>query len=403
MVDRTAIDTIKGYFYQFDLSILELLKLKNDSDSITVEGIEDIDIKTATDATAIQCKYYAKSDYNHSKIAKPIRLMLNHFSEAKKLGRTTINYTLYGFFKVGSDKLIAHIDIDFLKNHFLTYKRKTIKHYHHNDLGLSDSDLEEFLLLLKIDISGLEYNDQLAEIFKLLKSEFNCSEFEAEHFYYNNALNLLKSIAVENKVAKRKITKKNFIEKINIKQVLFSEWFLLYKGQEKVFSELRKQYFTNLNTSSFERFFLIEVPNIDYSRSEIKELLFLISRKWSKLSAREPQSFCPYIYIHNLPKGELLELKKEMYSEGFGFLDGFNFEGSTFNAIALIQQATFVNGIKLKIINKNEYIEETLKTIKKTKEVYEFYVSDTFSKIVLDNINHVRIKVNKLSEIKKII
>src|SRR5690606_24543493 len=123
MTDRAAIDTIKGYFYQFDYSILQILQLTKDADTVTVEGIEDIDISTATEDTAIQCKYYARSEYNHSVIAKPIRLMLNHFAEYKKGNASKITYRLRGHYKSGHNKLILPIDIQFLKTHFLTYTR----------------------------------------------------------------------------------------------------------------------------------------------------------------------------------------------------------------------------------------------------------------------------------------
>ena len=98
MTDRAAVDTIRGYLYQFDHSILQLLNLANNSDTITVEGIEDIDISSATEETAIQCKYYSKSEYNHSVIAEPIRLMLTHFSEYKKGNVQKIKYILRGHY-----------------------------------------------------------------------------------------------------------------------------------------------------------------------------------------------------------------------------------------------------------------------------------------------------------------
>lgn len=41
MKDRNAASTLKGYFYQFDFTILQLLKLENMTDKIMVEGIED--------------------------------------------------------------------------------------------------------------------------------------------------------------------------------------------------------------------------------------------------------------------------------------------------------------------------------------------------------------------------
>ena len=102
-MDRSAIDTIRGYCYQFDKSILEVLSLESDTDSIEVEGIEDVDIVQQGELSAIQCKYYEKTSYNHSVIAKPIRLMLEHFSKnTDQIG----NYHLFRHYK---DCLFIHI------------------------------------------------------------------------------------------------------------------------------------------------------------------------------------------------------------------------------------------------------------------------------------------------------
>lgn len=62
---RDAVDTITGYYYQFDYYILKLLKA-DDNDLICIEGIEDVDITGNNGTSAIQCKYYAKTVYNHS-------------------------------------------------------------------------------------------------------------------------------------------------------------------------------------------------------------------------------------------------------------------------------------------------------------------------------------------------
>ncbi len=40
MKDRNAVSTLKGYFYQFDFSILQLLNLDNMADKVTIEGYE---------------------------------------------------------------------------------------------------------------------------------------------------------------------------------------------------------------------------------------------------------------------------------------------------------------------------------------------------------------------------
>lgn len=403
MADRTAIDTIKGYFYQFDYAIVKLLELTVDADTIIVEGIEDVDINTATEETAVQCKYYAKTEYNHSVIAKPIRLMLDHYKEVINGNKQKINYKLYGYFESGQSKLTLPIDAIFLKNHFLTYTKKDIKHYHHTELVLSDIELDGFLSLLTIDISALEYQSQLTKISTLLMQQFGCNAFEAEHFYYNNALKVIKDIAVEGDVSKREIRKSEFITKINFKKILFNGWFIKYKGEKKLFAELRNEYFTHLNISPFERFFVIEVPKDNYSRSELKNILFIISEKWSQLSKRAPETFCPYVYLHEISQHELIELKNELHSEGFGFIDGFCFNGASFSQKSISMPVNKAAPIKLKILNELSHVELTLNEIIKTKEVYQFYITKEFFNVDLSSIKQVRIQYSKLQDIREII
>lgn len=403
MNDRTAIDTIKGYFYQFDYAIAKLLELATDTETIVVEGIEDVDISTAIDETAIQCKYYAKTEYNHSVIAKPIRLMLDHYKEVTNGTKKRINYKLYGYFQSGQTKLTLPINSTFLKDHFLTYTENKVKHFHHTKHKLTDTQLDDFISLLDIDISALEYQAQVSKISTLLMKQFGCKAFEAEHFFYNNALKVIKDIAVENDIGKRKISKSEFLTKINFKRVLFNEWFVIYKGEAKLFTELRSKYFTFLNISPFERFFIIEVPTINYVRAELKDLILTISKKWSKLSSREPRPFCPYIYLHGIVSLELLELKKELFSEGFIFIDGFDFDGSEFNPKSISKSANSSNSIKLKILNKLEHIDLIVNEISKTKEIYQFYYNIPFFHISYTNVRQVQIQFSQLTDIKKII
>ncbi|HEM3539548.1 TPA: hypothetical protein U1B50_001013, partial [Streptococcus suis] len=55
---RSANETIKGYFYQFDTAILKLLEEENEDAIIVVEGVEDVDIEKDNGSQFIQCKYY---------------------------------------------------------------------------------------------------------------------------------------------------------------------------------------------------------------------------------------------------------------------------------------------------------------------------------------------------------
>lgn len=50
---RDAVATLKGYYYQFDYFILQLLTAATDDTVVTLEGMEDVDIKTATEISAV--------------------------------------------------------------------------------------------------------------------------------------------------------------------------------------------------------------------------------------------------------------------------------------------------------------------------------------------------------------
>lgn len=407
MKKRIATDSIKGYFYQFDYTILKILQLKNSSDLVTIEGVEDIDITSANEESAIQCKYYSKTTYNHSAIAEPIRLMLNHFKSFKDGKASKINYFLRGHYKGGQNKLILPIDTNLLKEKFLTYTRtinkKKVTFQHHQDLNLSDKDLEEFLMVLVIDVNATDFDNQFKEVLRLLKVQFGCQDFSAENFFYNNALRVIRELSIQEDKNDRTISKHNFLKSINNSQILFNEWFLKRKGEKQHFVNLRKEFFTNLNVSPFERFFIFEIDLTSYRRSEIKEILLTISRKWSKISKRDPKPFCPYVYLHNIDSIELKNIKKELSTEDHNFSDGFDFNGADFNANSIIKRPNFSNQIKLKIIDNLSYINQIISVTKGTKQIYQFYLKDPFYINEVASIKHIKIQINKVDNIINII
>lgn len=119
---RDAVDTIRGYYYQFNYSILSILDGKED-DVVTIEGIEDVDVASGDDTVAIQCKYYSKTEYNHSVIAKPIRFMFKDFMQRSEKGNY-ISYKLYGTYKSGQSKLEMPLKVKFVKENFLHIRRR---------------------------------------------------------------------------------------------------------------------------------------------------------------------------------------------------------------------------------------------------------------------------------------
>jgi hypothetical protein len=403
MTDRCAVDTLRGYFYQFDLSILSLLRLANEDDSIEIECTEDIDIRTATEVTATQCKYYAKTEYNHSVIKEAVMYMLSHFQEAKAGTKPKVKYVIKGHYASGHDKLDGGINIEFLKKHFLTYTVEKIKRFHHTELGLDDADLGEFLTILSVDINAVEFDAQFDEVIRELEATFGCKAFSAQYFFYNNALAVIRELSVKPKSGDRTITKKAFLEKVNTSSVLFNEWFVQKRGKKAHLAALRAEYFTELNVSPFERFFLVEVDPGTYVRDDLKELVFLLSRKWSRLSRFEPAPFCPYLYVHRIPEAELLALKKELSTEGFKFVDGYDFQGADFSAVSVAQKAAHSNGIKIKFLNSLSNVGEAVNSISKTRRLYQFHLGAGYFALSNVSVRHVKIQVELFADIKSII
>lgn len=371
--DRTAIDTITGYYYQFDYYILELLRSTDPSTEICIEAIEDIDITTANETTAVQCKYYAKTELQPSTLKRPIRLMLEHF--ANNPGTCgNLRYSLYGHYQSGQDNIPAIIDLSYLKDKLLTYTEKKVVHRPHEELGLSDAELQQFLDNLHIDVHAPSLEEQEAQIIALLKEQFRCTDMEAE-FYYSNALRLVRELSTKQAMSDRTITAEQFRKRINTSSQLFDTWYLKIRGEKAYCAAVKKQYFTVRNISPCARFFLIDCDH-QTSIQELKSLIQLLMQKWSKLSIREPKPFCPYVLLHGTTPEMIIAVKKALHEDGVYFRDGFDFLGADFDPDSIAEKPTTGNGIQLKFLTELGHLEDTLHAIRRrTRVVYQFYLN----------------------------
>ena len=407
-VNRSATHTIKGYLYQFNLTILTLLE-QNPNDQITVEGIEDIDIFSADQATAIQCKYHECTEYNHSAIKDAIQWMLHGYKRNLDNAGLVIQYRYFGHFKSGHSKLNLPLDIPFLKKNLLTTKSSNkkdgVSHTEikelHTDLQLTDDHLNDFINCLEINIHAPSYEELENKIFFAFQNEplLNCkSEDEARNFYYGNSINVISELSRQHDIDKRKITKNEFLQKINTKQYFFTKWFLAFKTQQQYISFIKKEYFPpEMNISPYERFFLIDTKGSTFK--EVKSLVLKISNKYTKNSKLTRIPYCPYIYLHNFTNN-LSELKMELQSEGIHFIDGFNFENADFFPKSLIKQVDYHNRICLKFINRLEHLDTIIPIINKTKEIYQFNCSEAFYAKEHNNVMQVIIAIQSTNDIK---
>lgn len=404
VADRSAVSTITGYFYQFDRSILSILGLAGVNDSVAIECIEDIDVHTATETTAVQCKYYEKSEYNHSVIKPAIMYMLEHYKAGLVAGRPAIHYQLSGHFASGQDKLVLPLDIDFLKSDFLTTvsKDKTVKK--HEELGVSDAELEDFLKLLSIDVKAAKFEAQFQAIIGILVKQFQCSPFAAEFFYYNSALRVIKELAIEPDEALRVTTRAAFIKRIDTSSYLFDEWFIAKLGTAKYYRALRNEFFAaSVNVSPADRLFIIHLAGDTYSRNTVKTLLKTISRKYSKLSRRDAKPFSPYVLLVGIDGSELVGLKQELHNEAFSFVDGYDFKGAQFDAGSISRPASADAGPALRIFCDLAEARQTFRSFQRSREIYEFYRSEQIEDFGDGAISHTRFQIPDFEDIDKII
>lgn len=379
MANQSANATIKGYFYQFDHSILQLLSAADKNASVLIEGIEDVDLTDSGDAVLIQCKYYEGTEYNHSVIKDAVIKMLRHFHAGTCAPTQTLKYRLYGHYKSGHAKLSHAIDINFLKTNFLTYSSKKKKHAVHDELPVDDTQLAIFLKLLEINIQAKTYDEQQKEVMKLLISGISgCSREDAEAFHYPLAMYTIQKLAVQRDEANRKITKSEFLKAINTKEIVFSAWLRRKFGDDYYARSVKRRHFNFGSTKipKASRIFILDTLN-EFDTAQITAVLEKIGNKFSHVEhTRTPADdrFCPYVLLSSASPEEVIDVKTALHNSGVKIEDGHPFNGARFYADELAIAPTKDNLVKLKFIPSPLEIQTVIPALGGTSvAVFEFY------------------------------
>ena len=378
MTDRSATATIKGYFYQFDQTIVRLLEATKQA-SITVEGVEDIDLADGDESAFVQCKYYEGTEYNHSVIKEAVIHMLRHFHAAGCPSDQVFRYRLNGYYRSGQHKLTLPLTEEFLKEHFLTYTRDKQVHKVYEELALTDEQIAAFRGLLDIDVKALSYDDQQAKLLRLLVSEIpECSTGDAMSFFYPMAINVVQGLAIEADEAKRRITKDQFLRAINRKELVFSAWLREHLGREYFARMIRRKYFYFGKTKvpKASRFFVIDMGN-EYEVGQATRMLVRVGQFFShKELQRTPAAdrFCPYVLLRGLTPEQLIELKVSLWTQGVIFNDGYPFQGAEFSSTMLAADPTKDKLWMIKFVPGEQQLALTIAACAgSVVEVYDFY------------------------------
>lgn len=378
MTERSATATIKGYFYQFDQTIMRLLEATQHG-SVTVEGVEDIDLDDGDERTFVQCKYYEGTEYNHSVIKEAVIHMLRHFHAAGCPSDQAFRYRLHGHYRGGQHKLTLPLTNEFLTEHFLTYTKEKKVHKVHEELKITDTQLADFRGLLDIDVNALSYDDQHAKILQLLASEIpESTSDDALIFFYPMAINVVQGLAIESDEVKRKITKDQFLKAINRKDVVFSAWLRERLGREYFARMIRRKYFYfgKTKTPKAARFFVVDIAD-EYDVVKTSCMLVRMGQLFSHKEHKQTPAtdrFCPYVLLRGATAEQLIELKANLWTQGVAFTDGYPFKGAEFSPAMLAMPPSKDNLWKVKFVPDEEQLAQVIKCCAGSViEVYDFY------------------------------
>jgi len=317
---------IKGFEYQIDKSLIEILSTVNEDDYVSIEHIQDID----SEVFVTQVKYKETAKFVPSSIKKPIVQLFEEF----KLN-TSKSYILYCHFNDlnGYDK---NITIDKILG---SDKNK-----------YSDADKKAFRKKLTIDFSS-DFQTQFEGVIdKLVQLDLATSK-EHAIITYGNLVDYIRKKIIDNppgNEADRKCSRKEISDLIKSnKRIVFNSALIEYNGRKKYLSYIKEQV-APLNKKRNNALIFGAVR-----KSTTLNLVDLISGFISKYFYRATYDIKPLIII--VQEEDLGEIKKHLIEQGILFNDGYEsigFNEQVFFSKPIINKKTSGNGRATQSLDK---------------------------------------------------
>lgn len=426
LVGRIADSTIKGFMYQFNLSLNEILK--STSEIIKIEGIiEDIDLIDQKNITAIQCKYHEETEtFQWSKVSKPILQMLKTYTNSDG---NDISFILYAFFpseQLG-EKIVSKNEISEMLNtrnveYICDYvahikkiedleiknlvgkerktreeKEKIRQYFITNELDVL-CDIDDFLNNRFCFIVGREYYELEAEN-KVLLCQTGFSQDDVNDIVFPNAIHKIASLSILKEDENRNITKKELLKELkSIRKTAISRWTRELSNYKELLLSRRKQLGKILNVNYRKRCFVFEPKQIENFEQEI--VLFI--KNYIDLYCCKPKLHTPAIFcILGYNKEKLDELISRLYEKGIETENGYR--GNIFYPDAFIKAPEKKIGenwlqFKIKVCFDSEACIDAINR-NKQDDVFQVseYLPESFS--ILD-VNREILDVNSFNQIE---
>ncbi|MBP1838890.1 hypothetical protein [Formosa algae] len=369
---------IKGFDYQIDKNILEILKEEDVNKAINIEQNQDID----TADFVMQVKYKEATKFTPSTIKKPVIQLIDEYKK-----NNTKKYILYCFFK-DFNGYTESTSIDLILGSSKTnYTQRQKKDFKKSFKLIFAPQFEIQLEQTIREIQNLNYNEDESIIF------------------HSRASNFLRNLVVNNspdKISNRTCKKKELIELFkNDRKVIFENSFRFFKGEEAYFKKMKKDFFTFNNVDKTIRLFILEIDGSE-DISELVLLLKSISVKFLKHQLRDIKGEAPYVFFRNIDSQKLLKTKEILVDTELVFKDGYDYLNSEFNLNSIIIKSSKENQVSLKIINSETELNQVVDyNHNRLKEVYQFFKSKPMK--IDQDIREVNIEIQNSNELLKII
>ncbi len=262
-MSRAADYSIKGFLYQFNKTLLEILRSPETSE-ITVEGIiEDIEIANSTSTTAIQCKYHeANENFTPSVLFKPLLQMMHNFMRTPS---GLIRYVIFAHFpneSATSGSTIGKTELEAA----LASTNKDLRQY--TDTLKDHIDLQEFAKVFTIEF-GPTFDDLVQEVYLAIE-QAGIPKSDIDTLAYPNAVQTIANLSIKHDPNARRITRQTLIKSLkSVKKTAISRWTLALKTRKQLFDSKRKQLKPNLDKNSRLRYFIIYPNSLEDFDSEI--------------------------------------------------------------------------------------------------------------------------------------
>jgi len=310
-MDRTADYTIQGFLYQFNKTLLEVLKSADDAE-VTVEGIiEDIEIAAPAGLTAIQCKYHeTKENFTVSSIFKPLLQMMQHFHNNTQ---ANISYVLFAHFpNPPANYSVGKADLETA----LASTNKDLKKYCESLKGKVDPD--KFLTKFSMQF-GSTYDDLVAAVHAALLAA-GVSNADVDTLAYPNAIQAIANLSIKHDVNLRRITKAALLRDLGkIKSTAISRWTLALKTRKQILEGRRKQLKPHLDTNSRLRYFIVHCATLeDFDASIVGFVCDFLAKYHFKLA-----HICTPLLCLDTTEDIFRDIQLRLHKKGVVSTDGY--------------------------------------------------------------------------------